>query len=180
MEKFTFIVTLNILCNRLKTIAIRAFILVKVNCMTLREIIDEELDLKEFNKQFAQLMQNLNTFSDQAKSVYNDPNILKNFEMLKQSGMAATKALQMAQQQNKYQQQANMQQQQQQTTDQVAQMSNAQRQQNQQNKEQFQQIQKSIETLNKERKDDSTKQIASIVTKEIEKQLKNLGKKQKN
>ena len=28
--------------------------------------------------------------------------------------------------------------------------------------------------------DDSTKQIASIVTKEIEKQLKNLGKKQKN
>ena len=130
--------------------------------MTLREIIDEELDLKEFNKQFAQLMQNLNTFSDQAKSVYNDPNILKNFEMLKQSGMAATKALQIAQQQNKDQQQANMQ------------------QQNQQNKEQFQQIQKSIETLNKERKDDSTKQIASIVTKEIEKQLKNLGKKQKN
>ena len=170
--------------------------------MTLREIIDEELDLKEFNKQFAQLtpclirqgvnflafrqisivclIQNLNTFSDQAKSVYNDPNILKNFEMLKQSGMAATKALQMAQQQSKDQQQANMQQQQQQTTDQVAQMSNAQQQQNQQNKEQFQQIQKSIETLNKERKDDSTKQIASIVTKEIEKQLKNLGKKQKN
>ena len=81
--------------------------------MTLREVIDEELDLKEFNKQFAQLMQNLNTFSDQAKSVYNDPNILKNFEMLKQSGMAATKALQMAQQQSKDQQQANMQQQQQ-------------------------------------------------------------------
>lgn len=154
--------------------------LAQVNYMTLREIIDEELDLKEFNKQFAQLMQNLNTFSDQAKSVYNDPNILKNFEMLKQSGMAATKALQMAQQQSKDQQQANMQQQQQQTTDQVAQMSNAQQQQNQQNKEQFQQIQKSIETLNKERKDDSTKQIASIVTKEIEKQLKNLGKKQKN
>jgi hypothetical protein len=145
--------------------------------MTLRQVIDEELNLENFNKQFAQLMQNLNNFTNQAKTVYNDPNILKNFETLKQSGMATAKALQMAQQQNKDQQQQNMQQQQQQTSNQVSQMSNAQQQQQQQNKAQFQQIQKSIETLSKERKEDTTKQIASIVTKEIEKQFKNFNNK---
>ena len=50
--------------------------------MTLRQLIDEELDLTNFEKQYGQLMQSLNNFSEQAKNVYNDPNILKNFENL--------------------------------------------------------------------------------------------------
>ncbi len=64
--------------------------------MTLRQLIDEELDLTNFEKQYGQLMQSLNNFSEQAKNVYNDPNILKNFENLKNQGSAIGQAMQQA------------------------------------------------------------------------------------
>ena len=64
--------------------------------MTLRQLIDEELDLTNFEKQYGQLMQSLNNFSEQAKNIYNDPNILKNFENLKNQGSAIGQAMQQA------------------------------------------------------------------------------------
>lgn len=142
--------------------------------MTLRELVDEELDLTNFQKQFNQMLANIDNFSNQAKNVYNDPNILKNFEVLKNSGAAVSKSL--ADAQAKQQQQVQQQQAQQ----------NAQNKQNLENKvdnvinaqnQQNTAIQKSIETLKKERDTDITKQIAATVEKTISNALKQKTKK---
>ena len=96
--------------------------------MTLRQLIDEELDLTNFEKQYGQLMQSLNNFSKKTKNVYNDPNILKNFENLKNQGSAIGQAMQQAKLEQQKKQQLEQQQAQQN-------QQNKQQQQDQQNRE---------------------------------------------
>src|SRR5574344_1172874 len=122
--------------------------------MTLRQLIDEELDLTNFEKQYGQLMQSLNNFSEQAKNVYNDPNILKNFENLKNQGSAIGQAMQQAklEQQKKQQLEQQQAQQNQQNKQQQQDQQNQQLQQVQtQQGKQLQQIQKSVEALAKDK-----------------------------
>ena len=141
--------------------------------MTLRQLIDEELDLTNFEKQYGQLMQSLNNFSEQAKNVYNDPNILKNFENLKNQGSAIGQAMQQAklEQQKKQQleqQQAQQNQQNKQQQQQDQQNQQLQQVQTQQGK-QLQQIQKSVEALAKDKQKSATKEIAKSLAKDLKK-----------
>lgn len=136
--------------------------------MTLRQLIDEELDLTNFEKQYGQLMQSLNNFSEQAKNVYNDPNILKNFENLKNQGSAIGQAMQQAklEQQKKQQlEQQNQQNKQQQQDQQNQQLQQVQTQQG----KQLQQIQKSVEALAKDKQKSATKEIAKSLAKDLKK-----------
>lgn len=140
--------------------------------MTLRQIIDEELDLTNFEKQYGQLMQSLNNFSEQAKNIYNDPSILKNFESLKTQGTAIGQAMQQAKLE-----QAKLEQQKKQQLEQDQQ--NQQDKQNQQNQQlqqtqtqqgkQIQQIQKSVEVLAKDKQKTATKEIAKSLAKDLKK-----------
>lgn len=143
--------------------------------MTLRQLIDEELDLTNFEKQYGQLMQSLNNFSEQAKNVYNDPNILKNFENLKNQGSAIGQAMQQA----KLEQQKKQQLEQQQAQQNQQNQQNKQQQQDQQNQQlqqvqtqqgkQLQQIQKSVEALAKDKQKSATKEIAKSLAKDLKK-----------
>ena len=137
--------------------------------MTLRQLIDEELDLTNFEKQYGQLMQSLNNFSEQAKNVYNDPNILKNFENLKNQGSAIGQAMQQAKlEQQKKQQLEQQQAQQNQQNKQQQQDQQLQQVQTQQGK-QLQQIQKSVEALAKDKQKSATKEIAKTLAKDLKK-----------
>lgn len=140
--------------------------------MTLRQLIDEELDLTNFEKQYGQLMQSLNNFSEQAKNVYNDPNILKNFENLKNQGSAIGQAMQQAklEQQKKQQLEQQQAQQNQQSKQQQQDQQNQQLQQVQtQQGKQLQQIQKSVEALAKDKQKSATKEIAKSLAKDLKK-----------
>ena len=140
--------------------------------MTLRQLIDEELDLTNFEKQSGQLMQSLNNFSEQAKNIYNDPNILKNFENLKNQGSAIGQAMQQAklEQQKKQQLEQQQAQQNQQNKQQQQDQQNQQLQQVQtQQGKQLQQIQKSVEALAKDKKKSATKEIAKSLAKDLKK-----------
>ena len=140
--------------------------------MTLRQLIDEELDLTNFEKQYGQLMQSLNNFSEQVKNVYNDPNILKNFENLKNQGSAIGQAMQQAklEQQKKQQLEQQQAQQNQQNKQQQQDQQNQQLQQVQtQQGKQLQQIQKSVEALAKDKQKSATKEIAKSLAKDLKK-----------
>lgn len=136
--------------------------------MTLKELIDEELDLSNFQKQFNQMMLNINNFSNQAKNVYNDPNIIKNFETLKNSGMLVSKSLADAQAKQQQSQQQQQMQNQEDLSNKVNDMATTQSQQQNQTAA----IQKSIETLKNGKDSDLTKQIAATVEKTVNAALK--------
>ena len=140
--------------------------------MTLRQLIDEELDLTNFEKQYGQLMQSLNNFRKKKKNVYNDPNILKNFENLKNQGSAIGQAMQQAklEQQKKQQLEQQQAQQNQQNKQQQQDQQNQQLQQVQtQQGKQLQQIQKSVEALAKDKQKSATKEIAKSLAKDLKK-----------
>ena len=140
--------------------------------MTLRQLIDEELDLTNFEKQYGQLMQSFTNFNEQAKNVYNDPNILKNFENLKNQGTAIGQAMQQAklEQQKKQQLEQQQAQQNQQNKQQQQDQQNQQLQQVQtQQGKQLQQIQKSVEALAKDKQKSATKEIAKSLAKDLKK-----------